>query len=706
MLRWLFNLLVVGVIAAGGYVWWVTRNLPSMDVLLSEDVSRPPIETTQVLAADGSVIYSNGQFRHRNVKLNDVSPHFINALLATEDRRFFDHFGVDPIGLARALAANLSQKGLREGGSTITQQLVRNLFLSSERSINRKVREAALAIQLEQRLSKDQILELYINNIYFGEGAYGIEAACRVFFDKAPSELTVPEAALLAGMPQAPSRYSPFHSRELAQKRRDEVLQNMAESGMITMPELKTYRDKSLRVSLASQNQTAGNRAPFFNQRVREKVQQWFDLDEQGFWQSGLRIYTTYRPRAQRLAEQAVMSQTAAFGRTAYGQEAALLAIDPHSGAVVAYVGGRSYKQSQYDRVSQALRSPGSLFKVFTYTKAIEQGFPPNRMYLDEPLTIGGWSPTNYDKTHHGYLTLAQALAQSNNVVAVKVMQELGSDAVADVARRMGVQTPLKSNLSLTLGGSSVTLMDMVTAFSVLANQGVHVEPYMIERITDARGNLIYQHRSAKNDALSPATANTMVTLLKEVVNAGTGRRAQIGRPAAGKTGTSDNHRDAWFVGFTPDLVAGVWVGNDNNTPMRGTITGGTLPASVWRAFMLAYLADQPAKEFDLPYTQAVESTTVPLPGDPAQNASAPGSPLFDGVTGGEPGPIQSPEPELPDPEPEPSPALDAEPAEPEEPSPALRSPSGKSGPASSPAPTPIKSPAESSAPVQAPTPL
>lgn len=608
----MFFLAMAGLGILAGYGWWITQDLPPMEDMLAEAANASPTRSTQVFAADGSVILSHGQFSHKLVRLKDVSPDFVKALLATEDRRFFHHTGVDPVAIGRAMLRNIRAKGVREGGSTITQQLVRNLFLTNERSLNRKVQEVVLAIRLERTLTKEEILELYINNVYFGEGAYGIRAASEVFFNKLPKQLTLDEGALLAGLPQAPSRYSPFVNPELAKARRQEVLGNMAEAGLLDRSTIRHYADKPFRLNPDRGAAATGNKTPYFNRYVMNEVMDWFDLDEQSFWQSDLRIYTTLDSKAQQLATLSVQEKSQQAGRTGPGQQAALVALRPQTGAILAYVGGKRYQDSQFDRVYQALRSPGSTFKIFTYTAAIERGYVPQRVYLDHEISFGNWTPQNYDKRHHGYMSMAQAFAKSNNVIAVKVMNEITPEAVVDVAQRMGIQSRLDPNLALTLGGSSVNLLEMTSAVGVIANRGVKAPPYAIERITDAQGNVLYEHHDVKRDVLSPSTADTMASLMKGVVQFGTGRAAQLDRPMAGKTGTSDEHRDAWFIGFTPDLVAGVWVGNDDNSPMGttafGTMAGGTMPALIWKGFMQPYTTGTPAHDFNLPYSLSVSA--------------------------------------------------------------------------------------------------
>lgn len=604
-MRNLFALIMIAVMGLGAYTYSVTRDLPSVEKALQDGIN--PTKWTQVFAADGTPILSFGKFHHENVRLDNVSPYFISSLIATEDRRFYQHRGVDPVAVARAVVSDLTHKKIREGGSTITQQLARNVFLSNERSFSRKIREAALAMKLEDKLTKNQILELYVNNTYFGEGAYGIKAASEIYFGKSPSRLTIDEAALLAGLPQAPSGYNPYQNMKGALARRNEVLANLMEVGKITPQQLESLQSRAIHLSPSGRTVSSSDKAPFFNRYIINQVMKSFSLDEQSFWQSGLKVYTTLDLNAQRLAENAVLNQSLAYGRTRTNQQASLVSINPQTGAILAYVGGKDYQQSQFDRVSNATRSPGSLFKIFTYTTAIDRGYEPTRVYLDEPVHIGNWSPQNYDKGHHGYMTIARALITSNNMVAVKVIQELGPDAVVRMAQQMGIRSPLEPYLGLTLGGSGVNLLEITSAFGVLANQGVHVDPYGIQRIVDDAGREVYRELPVKMNVLNRTTVDTMVKMMQGVIERGTARAADIGRPAAGKTGTSDDYHDAWFVAFTPDVVTGVWVGNDNNTAMRG-MTGGSLPSVIWRSFMKPYMATRPVQNFDLAYSKPLDA--------------------------------------------------------------------------------------------------
>jgi penicillin-binding protein 1A len=597
----LVSLVLMVVLGLGGFGWWATHDLPPVEELLASQKTINSHQSTQVFAGDGTtVIFSNGAFKHKKVPLSQISPALTEAIVATEDRRFYWHKGVDPISIGRATIRNFTDKGLSEGASTITQQLARTLFLTQERSARRKFREMWLAIQLEQHFTKQELLEMYLNSIYFGEGAYGVEAAAQVYFGKSVKDLTIPQAALIAGLPQAPSRLDPFINPEMATRRRNEVLDNLVEVGKVKSKDVAALKKQGLTLHAPSLGrQSAGDLVPYFNRLVQQRIMNWYGLNEQEFWQAGFKIYTTLDIRAQRLAEQAVERASLKFGRSKQGQEAALVAMNAKDGAIIAYVGGRNYRQSQYDRASMARRSPGSLFKVITYTAALMNGFKPDDVQVDEPVHYGNWTPENYDRRHAGRMTLAQAFAQSNNIIAVKLLYEVSPQTVVDLAGRMGVESPLKPFLALTLGGSSVTLLEMVGAVNTVNNQGIWTQPFVVNRIVDGQDQVVYEHEPRVRDVVSPEVAGTMVKMMQGVVDYGTGRAARFGgRPVAGKSGTSDKNKDAWFVGFTPTTIAGVWAGNDNNTSMGSTIAGGTLPATAWRLFMEQYLANQPIVPF------------------------------------------------------------------------------------------------------------
>lgn len=603
MLNRLLIFVVIFIFVVGAYLAFVSVTLPNVRKALETGIE--PSQTSQIFAEDKSLVMAYGKFQHKPLPINQVPEELLDALLATEDRRFYQHHGVDPIGVLRAIFQNIRSGGVHEGGSTLTQQLARNIFLSNERSIQRKIKEALLAVKLEQQLNKKQILELYLNNIYFGEGAYGVGAASSIYFGKAPEQLTLSESALLAGLPQAPSLYNPFTNPELAIKRRNEVLQNMVEVGKLKPAEATSLKEQGLHLNPLGQSLASSDAAPFFSRDVIRQVQEMFDLDEQSFWQQGFKIYTTLNANAQAAAQRQVSVYSQAYGRRGPKQQAALFSID-NTGKVIAYVGGKDFAQSQYDRVTQAKRMAGSLFKIFVYTTAIEQGLAPQTVYKDAPVTFGDWTPENYDKSHHGYMTLAQALAHSNNIIAVKLLHDLTPDAVIQTARRFGLTAAMEPNLSLALGAASVNLKEMTTAFSVFMNKGQLITPYSIDKIVDRDGRIVYQHVPESRLILQRMPRDTMVNMMRGVVRFGTARGAQLSRPVAGKTGTSDDYKDAWFIGYTPEVITGVWVGNDDNTQMPG-ITGGSLPARIWRGYMVKALEDYPKTEFDTSESKPID---------------------------------------------------------------------------------------------------
>ncbi len=603
MLNKILTMVLLLFFVIGGYVAYTAVTLPNVRKALASGVE--PTQTSQILARDKTLLMSYGKFQHKPLALSEMPPALIDALISTEDRRFYHHKGIDPVGIARALVRNVGSHGVHEGGSTLTQQLARNIFLSNERSLQRKVKEMLLAIKIEQQLTKDQILELYLNNVYFGEGAYGIGAASNIYFGKRPKNLTTAESALLAGLPQAPSLYNPFANPQLAVNRRNEVLDNMEENGKLSESQVRQLKQATLRLNPNGRALSSSDKAPFFSRYVIQEVESMLDLDDQAFWQQGLKVYTTLDPRAQNIAQTQVRTLSQAFGRTGGKQQAALLSLNS-KGGMIAYVGGKDFSISQFDRVSQARRPAGSLFKIFVYSTALARGYSPLTVYKDAPVTFGSWTPQNYDKGHHGYMTLAQALIQSNNVIAVKLLNDLSPAAVIQTAQKMGVESKMEPNLSLALGAADVSLREMTGAFSVFSNNGNLVKPYAIEKIVDRDGRILYQHDTDSRSVLPRTPRDTMVELLQGVVKYGTGRAAAFGRPVGGKTGTSDDYRDAWFIGFTPEVTTGVWVGNDDNSKMYG-ITGGSIPARIWRAYMSRLLSGVPKKDFDLAYALPVE---------------------------------------------------------------------------------------------------
>lgn len=566
----------------GGFALYFTSTLPR-SVVEGLD-QRPP--NLIILAADGKVMAERG-LRRGHIRLKHLPPYLVNAVLATEDRRFRHHFGIDPIGLLRAAIANYKAGSVVEGGSTITQQLAKNLFLSSERTIARKVREVVLALWLETKFSKDKILELYLNRVYFGGGAYGVEAAARRYFAKSARHVTLPEAALLAGLLKAPSRYAPTRSLRRSEGRAAQVIGNLVEAGLLE-PTL----------ALAALGSPARVRDP---RRIsgHEYAVDWIIEMLPGFIGNragDLVIETTIDSRMQPLAQATVdriMARHGVLGKTG---EAAMVLLAP-DGGVKALIGGRSYRRSQFNRAVKAMRQPGSAFKPFVYLAAVENGLVPQSSVMDAPVSINGWKPKNYSGKHLGEISLREGLAKSINSVAVRLTMEVGRWRVVRTARRLGINSPLHDKPSIALGTAEVTLLELVSAYAPFANGGTGVLPHIIKRVKSSSGEVIYErHGSGMGQVIAAPYVAAMNDMLQATLVQGTGRRAALPeRPAAGKTGTTQNFRDAWFVGYTADFVAGVWVGKDNGRPMNG-VTGGSLPAEIWKTVMKSAHRDRSAR--------------------------------------------------------------------------------------------------------------
>ncbi len=534
----------------------------------------------RVLARDGSLIAERGS-THDFMPIDMLPQHVIDAVVATEDRRFFTHWGIDPAGMARAAFANLRAGRFAQGGSTLTQQLAKNLFLSSERTVGRKLDELALAIWLEVRLSKREILELYLNRVYFGGGAYGIEAASQRYFDKSARALNVAEAALIAGLLKAPSKYAPTASPSLARARGHVVLDKMREAGHLTDADhAKARRHKVQFAELKPQRTITG-----FEHAIDHVLDKLPALLGDGHGE--LIVETSIDPALQRRANEIVANALGHRGKAMGANEAALVALD-REGGIRALVGGQSYEKSQFNRVTRARRQPGSAFKPFVYLTALEKGLTPDTVTYDLPLTIDGWSPRNESGTHAGALTLRQALAQSVNTVAVRLGMDFGIDAVAEMARRLGIRSEIRRDPSVALGTSEMTLLELTGAYGVFANGGFAVEPYVIRRVRLSSGRVLFARAMpAETRVVSEENVGAMNDMLNATMTSGTGRRAALPHhPAAGKTGTTQDFRDAWFIGYTAQMTLGVWVGNDDGTPMR-RVMGGNLPAEMWRELML-----------------------------------------------------------------------------------------------------------------------
>lgn len=700
-------LIAVGGVTLGAFYIQLDRSLPSVQALKNY---HPSLVST-IYAADGSLIGEFYNERRYLVSLDQVPKYVQKAFLAAEDARFYEHGGVDVAGIIRAMLKNLQAGEIVQGGSTITQQVVKSLLLTPERTWIRKIKEAILAYRIDNTLTKDEILHLYLNQIYFGAGAYGVEAAARTYFDKHAEDLDIAEAALLAGLPRAPSRFSPFTNLASSLERQHYVLRRMAEVGFITQDDYQKARAENLKL-IKPKHWTLKN-LDHFTEEVRRQVEARYGHDF--LYKEGVSIYTTMDMNAQLLGEKALdqglreldkrhsryrgihvnspredwpstlkiikdsngqLSQgkivaalvTSYDPKTRTGRlnlgggaegklppsgwewimasssrasrmfrqgdvirvrldkqgedktwstileqdpamEGALESIDPDTGRVICMIGGRNFEKSQFNRCTQASRQPGSSFKPIIYSAAIDKGYTEMSTLIDSPLTLdtnsikGPWRPANYDRQFWGPIPLRRAIVHSRNVVTVKLLDAIGIDYVMSYARRLGITSPLTPSLALALGSSDVTLQELLTAYTAFADLGDRVDPYLIEKIVDRDGNTVEEHKVKKESVISPQTAYIMTNLLEGVVQEGTGTRAKkLGRPAAGKTGTTNEMKDAWFIGYTPEVLTGVWVGyDDHNVSLGKGETGGRAACPIWLYFMEQYLKDKPVQTFPVP---------------------------------------------------------------------------------------------------------
>jgi penicillin-binding protein 1A len=584
----LFRLGVFAVIVAGlafGYAWM------SLDQkgLLQIPEREPGI---MLLAADGSILSERGAFFGDEARLSELPAYVPEAIIAIEDRRFRSHFGVDPIGLIRAVIENFRAGHVVQGGSTLTQQLAKNLFLKPDRTIQRKLQEVVLAIWLESHFSKEEILQLYVNRVYFGGGAVGIEKAAQTFFGKSARDVTLSEAAILAAVLKAPSNYNPMTHPDAANARARDVLSDMVDEGFITKAEASRAIDQPASVK-------ASDYVPA-TQYVVDYVTEILPVLVRNYDQS-IVVETTIDPGLQARAERSLRMRLNEDGAKLGASQAAFVMLDP-AGGIKALVGGKSYVKSQFNRVTKAKRQPGSAFKPFVYLTALENGYSPDSVEIDEPIKIGNWEPENYKHRYLGPVTLTTALAHSINSVAAKLAYNVTPEAVAATARRLGITSELGENASIALGTSEVTPLELTAAFVPFANGGAPVQPFIVSRISTRDGEVLYERRaSGVGQVIAGFDLGALNKMMRAVVTEGTGREAQFGDfEIAGKTGTSQDYRDAWFIGYTAEYVAGVWVGNDDNSPMS-KVTGGSIPTAIWRDVM------EPAHE-GLPQ--------LPLPGE------------------------------------------------------------------------------------------
>ena len=573
LIYWSLVLALWALIAVVGTIAFAVSTLPPIQTL--EVPKRPP--TIEIVGTDGRPLITRGEMSGTDISINELPPYLPRAFVAIEDRRFFSHFGIDPIGLIRAATANVLRRGVSQGGSTITQQLAKNLFLTQERTLWRKMQEVVLALWLERRFSKTEILELYLNRVYFGSGAYGVEAAAQRYFGKPAREVKVAEAAMLAGVVKSPSRLAPSRNPDGAERRARAVLAAMTELGFVT-----ETMAKSALAQPAHAIKTAGTGSLNY---VADWIMDVLD-DLVGRVEQDLVVETSIDPTLQAAAEKALTDELALKGQKLDVAQGALVAITPE-GAVRAMVGGRNYAESQFNRAVAAKRQPGSAFKPFVYLTALERGLTPETVREDKPVALKGWKPENYSREYHGPVTLTQALALSLNTVAVRLTLEVGPRAVAKTAYRLGIASKLDANPSLALGTSEVSLIELTCAYAPFANGGNATMPYVVARVRTRAGKILFTHAPQKlGRIIEPRHIAMMNAMMRETLVSGTAQRAQLpGWAAAGKTGTSQDFRDAWFVGYTGHLVTGVWLGNDDSSPTKKA-TGGALPVDIWSRFM------------------------------------------------------------------------------------------------------------------------
>jgi penicillin-binding protein 1A len=573
LIYWSLMLGIWGAVGATGLIAYYAAQLPPIDQLAIP--KRPP--NIAVLADDGTLLANRGDTGGAAIHLSELPDYLPKAFIAIEDRRFYEHWGVDPFGIIRALLRDAVGRGSMEGGSTLTQQLAKNLFLTQERTLSRKIQEAILAVWLEHKYSKDQILELYLNRVYFGSGAFGVEAAAQKYFGHSARDVSLSEAAMLAGLMKAPTRLAPNHNLDAAIARATEVITAMAQEGYIT--------EAMAKLALARPARPVREKGAGSINYVADYVMDQLN-DTVGAIDEDIVVSTSISAPLQAAAEKALTEELDAKGGRFGVSQGALVALDPN-GALRALVGGRSYADSQFNRAVAAKRQPGSAFKPFVYLTALERGLTPDSVRNDAPINVRGWQPEDYSHEYFGPVTLTKALSLSLNTVAVRLGLEVGPAAVAKTAHRLGITSDLQVNASIALGTSEVTPLELVTAYVPFANGGIGVDPYVITKVRTATGKLLYQRKGSSNArVIEPEYVAMMNTMMQETLLTGTARKAALpGWEAAGKTGTSQDWRDAWFVGYTSHLVAGVWLGNDDNSPTKRA-SGGTLPVEIWSRFM------------------------------------------------------------------------------------------------------------------------
>ena len=590
------------VMAVGVGIGFVTANL-NVKADLSKDIL-PPASSHIYDSAGNEIAIIHATENRVPVKIEQIPLNLQNAFVAIEDNRFYEHKGVDPRGLLRAAYTNIIRQEIAEGGSTITQQLAKNAYLTQDRTYKRKIQEIFLALQLEKQYTKQEILELYLNQIYFGQGAYGVQAAAKTYFGKNVEDLNLAECAMLAGIPKSPNYYSPFNNLNAALARRDTVLDQMITYGYISHNEAAAARQTEM--VFAPPNVPEKHKdAMYFIEYVTQLLVDRYGAD--AVYKEGLKVYTTIDLDMQRMAEEALLMYLPEYYTDANGivqPQGAVVAVEPKTGYIRAMVGGRG--TDQFNRATMAERQPGSAFKPFVFVAGLENGYTPDTVVEDSPITIGDWSPQNYSRRFSGNVTLRTVAIFSMNVPTVKIAQALGIDKAIYYAQEMGISTfvlegePNDTNLAVSLGGLTrgVIPLEIASAYGTFANGGIYVPHVAITKVLDRNGNIIHEVVPEGRQVIAPESAADLTSMLEDVITKGTGKGAAIGRPAAGKTGTTSDYHDAWFVGYTPDLVASVWIGCDDNSELEG-ITGGDLPATIWSHFMQNALLNVPAHDFD-----------------------------------------------------------------------------------------------------------
>lgn len=576
LVKWAFVLFIWGLIGVSLTIAWYGAELPKL--VESTKFER---QTSVALYDDrGNRLIRYGESKGESIDVGQLPSHAIHAVLAIEDRRFYKHFGLDPEGLMRATVVNLVKGRVVQGGSTITQQLAKNLFLSHDRTIKRKVQEVILALWLEKELSKDEILSAYLNRVYFGAGAYGISAAAQTYFQKQPADLSLYEAATLAGLLKAPSYYNPLSHPQRAEKRTKTVLAAMKSAGYLYSDENGSLALPAGDTNIPARKPSAVQNVGYFSDYVMSAL-----YDITGHIAEDVVVNTTLDQGLQAQAERALTQALARYKSKNVTQGAIILMT--RDGALKAMVGGKSYNDSQFNRATQAMRSPGSAFKPFIYLTALQQGWSQNDRIMDSPFDKGSYQPANYNNDYAGLITLNKALRESRNTAAVRLLENVGIKSAVKTLRAIGVEEDLPKNMSLALGSPGIPLISLVKAYAVIANQGEIVTPYAVQDIQSAEGAVIYERGTplTQTSSISKKALYELSLMMEDVITEGTGKRASVPFRAAGKTGTSQYHRDAWFIGFTDHYVAGVWLGNDDNSPMFG-ISGGGAPAEIWKSLI------------------------------------------------------------------------------------------------------------------------